>query len=155
MKEKILDSAERMVQSRGLNSVSFKDLADDVGLSKATVFHHFRNREELVLALVDRCETKHGKECAAVVNSPKSAPKKLVEFAEGFGAELEEELPCLLGSIGSCLSTLSPKTVTRLHEVTTAMTKRFETVFEQGRREGTLSFEGKPKDAAICFFAMM
>ena len=38
-----------MVQDRGLNAVSFQDLADAVGLRKPSVFHHFRNKEELTL----------------------------------------------------------------------------------------------------------
>ena len=40
-----------MVQDRGLNAVSFQDLADAVGLRKPSVFHHFKNKEELYASL--------------------------------------------------------------------------------------------------------
>ena len=38
MKEKILDAAEKMVQDRGLNAVSFRDLAEAVGAKQGNDF---------------------------------------------------------------------------------------------------------------------
>lgn len=155
MKEAILDAAEKMVQDRGLNAVSFQDLADAVGLRKASVFHHFKNKEALARALIDRCQTKHGPEYVKVVESDASAPEKLQRLAKIFETGLKQQRPCLIASIGGGLNTLPEVAAEELGEVARGAVERFALVFDQGRIEGTLEFDGKPIDAAMGFFAML
>ena len=155
MKEKLLDAAEEMVQSRGLNGVTFQDLADAVGLRKPSVFHHIRNKEELSSALIQRCGTKHGPQYAAVIEKDISAPEKLRQIAGIFEQGLKKGRPCLLASISSGLESLTPSASQQLRDAADASISRFAEVFAQGRREGSLSFEGSPTHAAMGFFAMM
>jgi TetR/AcrR family transcriptional repressor of nem operon len=155
MKTKILDAAEQMVQDRGLNAVSFQDLADAVGLRKPSVFHHFRNKEELTLALIDRCATKHGPQYTEVVAKDISAPDKLRQIAKIFDYGLENRRPCLLAALGSSINTMPANAVEELHATAQGAVERFAVVFEQGRRDGTLKFEGEPELAAMAFFAML
>ncbi|MEN1678030.1 MAG: TetR/AcrR family transcriptional regulator [Planctomycetota bacterium] len=155
MREKLLDAAEELVQSRGLNGVTFQDLADAVGLRKPSVFHHIRNREELASALIERCGTKHGPDYARVVESDASAPEKLRRVAEIFEMGLKNKRPCLLAAIGSGIESLSDASAEQLREAAGGAIDRFAEIFSQGRREETLDFEGAPKHAAMGFFAML
>ncbi|MEM6654586.1 MAG: TetR/AcrR family transcriptional regulator [Planctomycetota bacterium] len=155
MKEKLLDAAEELVQARGLNGVTFQDLADAVGLRKPSVFHHIRNKEELASALIERCGTKHGPQYAAVVEAEAGAAEKLRRIAGIFEKGLKGGRPCLLAAIGSGLDSLSPSGVQQLKGAADASVTRFAEVFTQGRRDGTLSFEGSPTHAAMGFFAML
>ena len=155
MKNKILDAAEQMVQDRGLNAVSFQDLADAVGLRKPSVFHHFKNKEELTLALIDRCATKHGPQYAEVVAKDIPGPEKLRQIANIFEDGLVNRRPCLLAALGSSINTMPPNAVEQLHTTAQGAVERFAVVFEQGRRDGTLKFEGEPELAAMSFFAML
>jgi TetR/AcrR family transcriptional repressor of nem operon len=155
MKTRILDAAEQMVQDRGLNAVSFQDLADAVGLRKPSIFHHFRNKEELTLALIDRCATKHGPQYAEVVAREVSAPEKLRLIAKIFEDGLVNRRPCLLAALGSSINTMPTNAVEELHATAQGAVERFAMVFEQGRRDGTLEFEGDPELAAMSFFAML
>lgn len=54
MKEKILDAAESRVRGAGFSEMSFRDLADDVGIKSASVHYHFRTKHDLGAALVER-----------------------------------------------------------------------------------------------------
>ena len=99
--------AEQMVQDRGLNAVSFQDLADAVGLRKPSIFHHFRNKEELTLALIDRCATKHGPQYAEVIARDVSPPAKLRQIAKIFEDGLKNEQPCLMAALGGGMESLS------------------------------------------------
>ncbi|MCA9143293.1 MAG: TetR/AcrR family transcriptional regulator [Planctomycetaceae bacterium] len=155
MKEKILDAAEKMVQDRGLNAVSFQDLANAVELRKASIFHHFPNKEALARALIERCGSKHRPEYAAVVDSNASAPEKLRGLAGIFEKGLRNQRPCLLAALGSGVNTLSEVAVQELGEMARGAVSRFALVFQQGRDEGTLQFSGEPIDAATGFFAML
>jgi DNA-directed RNA polymerase specialized sigma24 family protein len=44
MAESIMDAARAMVQARGYNGLSFRELAKEVGVKSASVHYHFRPR---------------------------------------------------------------------------------------------------------------
>ena len=54
MKEKILIEAEKRVRSAGFSEMSFRDLANDVGIKSASVHYHFPTKPDLGEALVAR-----------------------------------------------------------------------------------------------------
>lgn len=155
MKEKLLDAAESLVQSRGLNAVTFQDLADAVGLRKPSVFHHIRNKDELTNALIDRCGSKHGPQYAAVVEKDIAAPEKLRQVAKIFETGLKQGRPCLLAALGGGKESLSSTAAEKLQEAAEGAIGRFAMIFAQGRDEGTLVFQGTPEHAATAFFAML
>jgi AcrR family transcriptional regulator len=144
-----------MVQDRGLNAVSFQHLADAVGLSKPTVFHHFKNKEALAKALIERCRTKYGTQYGNVIDSERSAPEKLRAVATVFEEGLREKHLCLLGSLGNCVSTLPPAAGEELHATAAGTITRYARIFEQGREEKSLTFAGAPEDMAAAFLALM
>ncbi|MGB6153596.1 MAG: TetR/AcrR family transcriptional regulator [Pricia sp.] len=48
MKEKILDKATELFLDLGFKSVTMDDLANEIGISKKTIYSHFRNKTKLV-----------------------------------------------------------------------------------------------------------
>ena len=50
----LLDAAEIAMRSRGYHGVSFRELADDVGIKSASVRYYFLQKEDLAVALVTR-----------------------------------------------------------------------------------------------------
>lgn len=155
MREKILDTAESLVQSRGLNGVTFQDIADAVGLRKPSLFHHIKNKEELAFALIERCNTKHGPQYAAVIEKDISAPEKLRQVAKIFEEGLKNKRPCLLAALGAGTESLSPSASRELQNAAEGAVGRFAMIFAQGREEGSLDFQGTPEHAAMGFFAML
>jgi AcrR family transcriptional regulator len=53
-REKILDVAEALFARRGYAGVGLREVAESVGLGKSSLFHHFRNKTELYLAVLGR-----------------------------------------------------------------------------------------------------
>lgn len=51
-RDRLLCSAQRLFAERGYASVSIQQIALDAGLCKATVFHHFPNKDSLYLEVV-------------------------------------------------------------------------------------------------------
>lgn len=155
MKEKILEAAESLVQSRGLNAMTFQDLANAVGLRKPSLFHHIKNKEELTLALIERCSTKHGPKYAAVVEMDTSAAEKLRRVAGIFEDGLKQQRPCLMAALGGGMESLSDVASSELRQAAEGAIGRFAMIFAQGREEGSLEFVGTPEQAAMAFFAML
>lgn len=53
-RDQILDEATRLFAERGYDGTSMSDLAESVGLRKASLFHHFASKEQLKAAVLDR-----------------------------------------------------------------------------------------------------
>jgi len=53
-REKIMAAARRMVQARGYNALSFRELAAEIGIKSASVHYHFPTKGDLGAALAHR-----------------------------------------------------------------------------------------------------
>ncbi len=155
MREKILDAAQAMVQDRGLHAMSFQDLANAVGLKKPSLFHHFKNKDDLAMALLKRCQTTYGAQYAEILDKDLSAPRKLRQIARLFEAGLKANQLCLLGALGNGSGMLSDELKAELQVTANVTIDRYTAVFHHGRQEGTLKFQGSSKQAATSFLAML
>jgi TetR/AcrR family transcriptional regulator, transcriptional repressor for nem operon len=53
-REAILAAARRTAQARGYNGLNFRDLADEVGIKAASIYHHFPSKADLGAAVAKR-----------------------------------------------------------------------------------------------------
>ena len=53
-RDKILDAAEALFARRGYAAVGMSEIAEAVGMSKSSLFHHFRTKAQLYAATADR-----------------------------------------------------------------------------------------------------
>ena len=51
-REKIIAIASRLMSEKGYKGASLQEIADLVGIHKSTFFHYFKNKEELLLAVL-------------------------------------------------------------------------------------------------------
>ena len=61
-KDRILDACLVVFARHGYQNTSALMLADAAGISKALVFHHFKNKKELYLSVLARCFERAGQE---------------------------------------------------------------------------------------------
>lgn len=52
-REAILQAAQRLFVEKGYPGISMREIADAVGMTKAALYYHFRDKEQLFLALLD------------------------------------------------------------------------------------------------------
>ncbi|MGQ0681167.1 TetR/AcrR family transcriptional regulator [Bradyrhizobium sp.] len=52
--EQILDLAETLIQTRGYSAFSYQDIADALGIRKASIHYHFPSKTDLGVAVVNR-----------------------------------------------------------------------------------------------------
>ena len=56
LRRAIVDAFAKRAKQAGIRAIVTDDLAKDLGVSKKTLYKHFRSKEEMVLALIDRWE---------------------------------------------------------------------------------------------------
>lgn len=53
-KNEILDAAERLFGAKGYDGTSTGDILDVVGIARGTLYYHFKSKEEMLDAMIDR-----------------------------------------------------------------------------------------------------
>ena len=53
-RDQILASAQRLFMEQGFRGISMRQIAEQVGLTKAALYYHFRAKEEIFVAIVER-----------------------------------------------------------------------------------------------------
>jgi TetR/AcrR family transcriptional regulator len=77
----ILDVAEQLFANHGYNSVSINDIAQQAGVSKANIFHHFKSKEGLFMAVLKiACE----RSVQALDVAPAQSPVKSLDPLKNF-----------------------------------------------------------------------
>src|SRR5438309_11042421 len=78
---RILDIAERLVQSRGFNGFSYADVASELKISKASLHYHFPGKAELGEALIGRYAARFADALREIDRRGGDAPAKLDAYA--------------------------------------------------------------------------
>jgi AcrR family transcriptional regulator len=76
-KQKLIDVTRHMIDTNGIDSVSMRDLGKEIKLSRSAVYRHFKNKDDLLAAIVtENFETI--KSCICKLIGEINDPRKLV-----------------------------------------------------------------------------
>ncbi len=53
LRRQILDQATRLFVTRGYNSISMREIAEACGVTKAALYYHFKDKEHLIMAILE------------------------------------------------------------------------------------------------------
>jgi TetR/AcrR family transcriptional regulator, transcriptional repressor for nem operon len=146
--EKVLDSAERLVQTRGFNGFSYADIAAELGLTTASLHYHFPGKAELGLALLTRYGERFNAALDRIDQDLPGAREKLEAYASLYADVLRGKRMCLCGILAAEYPTLPEPmraAVIRFFDDNVAW---LAGVLAQGRAERTLAYTGGPHDVA-------
>lgn len=90
-RDRILASGRRVAQARGYGGLSFRDLAEDVGIKAASVYHYFPSKAELGAALARRYWEDAEAGLGAIAMQASDPLEALSRYPELFRAALIED----------------------------------------------------------------
>jgi TetR/AcrR family transcriptional regulator, transcriptional repressor for nem operon len=145
---RILDVAERLVQTRGFNGFSYADIAAELHVTKASLHYHFASKAELGEALIVRYSARFATALARIDSEIVDTAAKLDAYVEVYADVLQRKRMCLCGILAAEYPTLP-------RPMRGAVTQFFDdneawltTVLERGRADGSLTFDEPPGEAA-------
>jgi TetR/AcrR family transcriptional regulator, transcriptional repressor for nem operon len=147
-RERVLDIAERLVQTRGFNAMSYADIAAELGVTKASLHYHFRTKGELGAKLIARYEEAFLHALGDIDARLTSAVEKLEAYAGLYENVLREDRICLCGMLAAEQATLPLPMRTGLRSFFTANEHWLSAVLDEGRRSGMLAFDGDAAEQA-------
>jgi TetR/AcrR family transcriptional regulator, transcriptional repressor for nem operon len=88
-RDHLLKLAEEQIGGRGLNAVSFGNLAEALGIRKASVHHHFTNKAALIEALLERYQSAYETMLCGIEAAHPRGHDRLLHFIAMRRARLE------------------------------------------------------------------
>jgi TetR/AcrR family transcriptional repressor of nem operon len=78
--EQILDLAETLIQTRGYSAFSYQDIADSLGIRKASIHYHFPSKTDLGIAVVNRYIDRFGAGLATIADDQSQSSMTMLDF---------------------------------------------------------------------------
>lgn len=107
-RNRILDLANQLTQSKGFNGFSYLDLAAEIGIKNSSIHYHFKAKSDLALAMVKRHREMTVESFARLdqqIGSPQDRLKSVIQY---FETDLRDEKICLCGMMAAEFQSISP-----------------------------------------------
>jgi AcrR family transcriptional regulator len=128
--------AESLFAKRGFDGTSLRDIAQQVGTTKALIYHYFRNKEDLYLSLLEAAiseVTTRVEEVSAGDDDPQEKVRRVVQVFLEFYAAHPQRFQMVQRAIdehGVAAATLAERWFSRAH-------RALQTIAEEGIRQRT------------------
>ena len=91
MRERILEMGLRLFVARGYDGISMREIADACGLSKAGLYYHFKDKEDLFLAILEDNLNELEKLTGLAASQPGGARAQVAHFIKLLFTQLPAE----------------------------------------------------------------
>jgi TetR/AcrR family transcriptional repressor of nem operon len=146
--ERILDVAERLVQTRGFNNFSYADIANELGITKASLHYHYPGKAELGQALITRYAERFSEALNQIDGDLPDARAKLEAYANLYADVLHGKRMCMCGILAAEYQTLPKPMRTAVIQFFDDNQRWLTALLTQGRKDRSLRFTGPADDVA-------
>ena len=146
--QRILDIAERLMQTRGYNAFSYADIAQSLRITKASLHYHFPTKAELGQRLIQRYRQGFLRALENIDGSGADSLERLRQYSGLYLQVLRNDRMCLCGMLAAEFTTLPKPMKEELKEFFDENERWLVAVLEEGRAAKKLSFAGTARDVA-------
>jgi len=146
--DRILDVAERLVQTRGFHGFSYADVSTELGITRAALHYHYGNKVELGAALIERYHSRFRERLDEIASASPSAMQRLQDYAGIYRSVFADGRMCLCGMLAAEFDTLD-------EPLGRALLSFFDTnygwlalVLDAGRAAGEIRLAADPRETA-------
>ena len=153
-REAILDTVEELIETRGYNGFSYNDIAERIGIRKASIHYHFATKAEAGEATAARYAERMEEAIGAALAAP--SPDYWVvldQFLAPFTAFADSGTRiCLCGALGGEFGALPKSVQVRVSTFFRDTEAALARLFAAGRDAGTFAFAGDPVVLGKAYF---
>jgi AcrR family transcriptional regulator len=148
----IVEAASHLFATRGYANSVLGDVAAAAGFSKGAVYHYFKDKESLLLEVLERIERRSIDATALRVDAhPGPAAEKLTTFVKvqtRWAADYPEDLAILMLMSAETAHT-SPRVRERMQSVYDKVAAALARIIEEGKRSGEFSTTQETRDTVL------
>ena len=145
---RVLDVAERLLQTRGYNGFSYADVAAELKLTKASLHYHYASKATMGTTLITRYAARFAAALEEIDARPIDAVAKLAAYAHLYADVLRGKRMCMCGMLAAEYRTLPKPMRDAVIGFFDDNEAWLADVLTRGREKGTLRFAGSPAETA-------
>lgn len=149
-KDQILTVALAMLQQRGFDSFSYQDISKTLGITKASIHHHFPRKIDLGVALCESIKRWHDREYKRANAIQGSSLEKMDYYVNtALRKVCDIDMVCPLSSLHANIAIL-PEEMTRIIKQLDLEEINFiAALLQEGRDSGEFNFQGSVRAQAV------
>lgn len=155
--EQILDLAETLIQTRGYSAFSYQDIADGLGIRKASIHYHFPSKTDLGVAVVDRYIDRFAQALTAIAGDQSQSSMAMLEFYVQPYLQFARtpDRVCLCGALAGEMLALAPEVRQRVDHFFRLHQTWLTNILKRGVTRGEFKLPAPaPKVARFIFAAL-
>jgi TetR/AcrR family transcriptional repressor of nem operon len=155
--EQILDLAETLIQTRGYSAFSYQDIADSLGIRKASIHYHFPSKADLGIAVVDRYVARFGGALVAIAADQSQPSMAMLDFyVEPYAsfAKTPDRI-CLCGALSGEILALPAELRSRVDGFFRTHQDWLAGILKRGAARGEFTLAAPPAKVARFIFSAL
>jgi len=143
-KQRLIDAGLRMLPRHGYNDLGIQALLTATGIPKGSLYHHFRDKEDFALQVVDAYIAQvHAGLDACLGDDERPPLARVRRFFELTQQKYRDEgyMGCLLGGLGQELSGVSEVFRRKIEGCFSAIAERIAACLDEARQRGEIPTE--------------
>jgi TetR/AcrR family transcriptional repressor of nem operon len=140
-KRRLIEAGLRMLLTHGYNDLGIQALLAATGTPKGSFYHHFRDKEDFALQVLDAYMAEvHAGLDACLLEEGRPPLQRVRRFFELTGQKYREEgyMGCLMGGLGQELSGISEVFRSRIEGCLSTIAARMAACLEEARQRGDI-----------------
>jgi AcrR family transcriptional regulator len=159
-KKDILDTATRLLAIKGYKQTSMAELAKLTGVAHGTIFYHYKNKEELFLAILKAFESDILSEyqrhhSALEAADGLSQMEAAVAFYFELAAQMADRFLLLHRHDAYEFSQVNPTCRRHLESIYDCLVGLFEGAMTAGQADGSIAADLSPRRTALLVFTLV
>jgi TetR/AcrR family transcriptional repressor of nem operon len=141
-KQRLIDAGLRMLLLHGYNSLGIQALLDETGTPKGSFYHHFKDKEDFALQVLDMYMTGvHAGLDACLLDATLPPLARIRRFFETTQEAYRQEgyLGCLMGGLGQELSGVSEVFRAKIDWCLSSISERMAKCLTEAQSNGDIS----------------
>lgn len=153
--DEILRCARSSIVAAGYNGFSYADIADAVGIRKASIHHHFPTKVDLVRTLVQQYRAEAESGLAQIEQHVLGALEQLRSYTGYWESCIgdPETSYCVCALLATQIPVLPEEIALEVRAYFRRLSAWLTTVLERGAREGTITLTGEARTEAEALMA--
>ena len=151
----LLESAARGLSRYGYGNLILERVASEAGYTRGALYHQFKDKEDLALAVLDWVDETWRQEVGPLVDREPDPVDALIALARGHAVYCRRDVARVAMALRLEFSGRDHPLARRLERVSQSLVKRCTRLINAGRRIGTIPPGPPAKVVALAFIGAM
>jgi AcrR family transcriptional regulator len=151
----LLESAARGLSRYGYGNLKLEDVAREAGYTRGALYHQFRDKEDLALAVIAWVDETWQREVGEPAEGEPDPLAQLLAIARGHAAYCRRDVARVMMALRIEFSTQDHPVGREINRISALLLKRCARLIEQGRRDGSIAPGPPAKTLALAFWGAL